>query len=133
MAADTWHIPDPSRLHPDRPVIDDDSADAVENAIHQLSTNRSPLNETHAGLRLHALASLITQAQALLPAAVADARNHDFHWTEIAADLGITTSTARRRYPTNRTSTPTHEPEQPQQTRVIDTSHTNSHIAQQDQ
>ena len=123
MTADTWHIPDPSRPHPDRPIIDDDTADAVENAIHHISTNRSPLNETHAGLRLHALASLIAQAQALLPTAVADARNHDFHWTEIAAELGITTSAARRRYPADRTSTSTHEPEQPQQTRVIETSH----------
>jgi hypothetical protein len=98
MAAETWQMSDPRRPHPDRPVIDDDSLDALERAVHQLSIDRAPLNEGHAGLRLHVLATLIAQAQALLPDAVADARDRDFHWSEIAAELGVTTGTACRRY-----------------------------------
>jgi len=98
MAAETWQMNDPRRPHPDRPVIDDDSIEALERAVHQLSVDRAPLNEGHAGLRLHVLATLIAQAEALLPDAVADARDRDFYWSEIAAELGVTTGTARRRY-----------------------------------
>ncbi len=98
MAAETWQMSDPWRVHPDRPVIDDDSAQIVADAVHLLSVFRSPMNEGHAGLRLHVLASLIAQAEALLPDAVADARDRDVYWSEIAQELGVTTTTARRRY-----------------------------------
>jgi hypothetical protein len=97
MAAETWQMTDPRRPHPDRPVIDDDSADALGRAVHQLSIDRAPPNDGHAR-RLHVLASLIAQAEALLPDAVADARDRDFYWSEIAAELGVTAGTARRRY-----------------------------------
>ena len=79
---------------------------------------RSPLNEGHAGLRLHVLASLIAQAQALLPDAVAEAREHGFYWSEIASELGTTTSAARHRYSRRsehggpRPSIPTEPPQQ---------------------
>lgn len=98
MAAETWQMADPWRSHPDRPVIDDDSNEVLERAVELLGTLRSPLNAGHAGLRLHVLASLIAQAEALLPDAVADARDRDFNWSEIAADLGISATAARRRY-----------------------------------
>jgi len=98
MAAETWQMSDPRRSHPDRPVIDDDSIEALERAVHQLCIDRAPLNEGHAGLRLHVLASLIAQAEALLPDAVADARDRDFYWSEIAGELGVTAGIARRRY-----------------------------------
>lgn len=98
MAADTRQMLDPLRLHPAYPVVDDNSATVIERAVHELSMNRSPCNEGHAGLRLHALASLIAQAEALIPDAVADARQRDFYWSEIANELGVTTATARRRY-----------------------------------
>jgi len=98
MAAETWQMVDPWRAHPDRPVIDEDSETVLEDAVELLGTLRSPLNAGHAGLRIHALASLIAQAEALLPDAVADARERDFHWSEIAADLGISATAARRRY-----------------------------------
>jgi hypothetical protein len=103
MAAETWKMSDPWRVHPDRPVTDADSADILERAVHELSVYRSPLNEGHAGLRLHVLASLIAQAQTLLPDAVADARESGFYWSEIAAELGVTTATARRHYANRRT------------------------------
>jgi DNA-binding NarL/FixJ family response regulator len=98
MAAETWQMSDPWRLHPDHPVVDDDSAEILDDAVHNLTMNRSPLNDGHAGLRLHVLASLIAQAQALLPDAVADARDQGFSWSDIANDLGISASTARRHY-----------------------------------
>lgn len=98
MAAETWQMTDPLRVHPDHPVTDDDSAEAVESAVDELSMGRSPANHGHAGLRLHVLASLIAQAEALIPDAVADAREHGFWWSEIADELGITEPTARRRY-----------------------------------
>jgi hypothetical protein len=98
MAAETWPMLDPRRPHPDHPHLDDDSLEIIQAAIYQLSMCRSPLNHGHAGLRLHVLASLIGQAQALLPDAVANAKEHGFYWPEIATELGLTTDTARRRY-----------------------------------
>ncbi|MBV8295965.1 MAG: hypothetical protein JO085_03940 [Acidimicrobiia bacterium] len=98
MAAETWQMKDPMRLHPSRPVIDDDSAEALQTAIDRLALERSPLNHGHAGLRLHLLASLIAQAQTLIPDTVADAREHGCSWTEIGDELGITADAARHRY-----------------------------------
>lgn len=47
---------------------------------------------------LSSLASLIAEAQARLPDAVADARDTAHTWVEIATRLATTASTARRRY-----------------------------------
>jgi hypothetical protein len=44
------------------------------------------------------LASLIAEAQARLPDAVADARDRDYTWPEIAGRLAVGASTVRRRY-----------------------------------
>jgi len=98
MAADTWQMKDPLRLHPDHVVVDDDSAGVLEETIHSLELCRSPLNQGDGALRVHVLASLIAQAEALLPDAVADARDQDHPWSEIASQLGVTVDTARRRY-----------------------------------
>jgi hypothetical protein len=98
MAAETWQFEDPRRFHPDQVVIDDDSADAVELAVHHLELARSPLNQGDGALRVHVLVSLIAQAEALLPDAVADARDQDHLWADIAAQLGVTADTARRHY-----------------------------------
>jgi len=100
MAAETWQMADPRRPHPGRPVVDDDSVEVIERAAELLGTLRSPLNGGHAGLRLHVLASLIAQAEALLADAVADARERDFYWSEIADELGVTAASARCRYGT---------------------------------
>ena len=98
MAAETWQLEDPRRLHPDHVVVDDDSAHAIELAVHRLELARSPMNQGDGALRVHVLASLIAQTQALLPDAVADARDQDYPWAHIAAQLGVTADTARRRY-----------------------------------
>ncbi|GAC1547158.1 MAG: hypothetical protein NVS3B12_35220 [Acidimicrobiales bacterium] len=88
----------PLRAHPDRPVIDGHSEQVVADAVALISVLRSPMGQGHAGLRLHALASLIAQAEALLPDAVADARDCDFYWPEIARELGVSTAAAFHRY-----------------------------------
>jgi hypothetical protein len=98
MAAETWQMKDPSPLHPDHLVVDDDSAEALELAVHHLELARSPLNQGDGALRVHVLVSLIAQADALIADAVADARDQDHLWADIAAQLGVTAQTARRRY-----------------------------------
>ena len=55
-------------------------------------------NQPHSGVHLHALASLLLQAQQFLPQAVADARDQELSWDEIGQLLGISGSTAARRY-----------------------------------
>jgi hypothetical protein len=49
-------------------------------------------------VRLHALASLLAQAHALLPDAVTDARDQGLTWTEIGQLLDLSATTAARRY-----------------------------------
>jgi len=48
-------------------------------------------------VRLHALVSLITEAQRQLPQAIRDARDQELTWDEIAQLLNTSPSTARRR------------------------------------
>jgi hypothetical protein len=96
MAAETWQMKDPRRLHPNHLVVDDDSAEALQAAVHLLELSRSPLNQGDGALRVHVLVSLIAQAETVLPDAVADARDQDHPWADIAAQLGVTADTARR-------------------------------------
>jgi len=49
-------------------------------------------------VHLHALASLLAQAQRLPPDAVAQARDQDLTWDQIGQLLGLSGSTAARRY-----------------------------------
>jgi hypothetical protein len=98
MVVDTWQMTNPRRAHPDRVVLDGDSLQITQEAVHQLIICRSPMSLGDALLRLHALASLKAQADALLEDAVADARDQDHLWSDIALQAGITAATARRRY-----------------------------------
>jgi hypothetical protein len=50
------------------------------------------------GATIATLVSLIIDAQARLPDAVADARDHGYTWNRIAERLGGTIPAARRRY-----------------------------------
>jgi hypothetical protein len=59
---------------------------------------RTPYWLGDSAVRLHALASLITQAQPLLPQAVHDARDQELTWAEIGELLNISAATAARRY-----------------------------------
>jgi hypothetical protein len=78
------------------PRADDDSALVLEHALDSLARLRTAHWLGDSGVRLHALASLISQAHQLLPAAINDARDQELTWTEIARLLGISPSTAAR-------------------------------------
>lgn len=98
MSNDTWPMTDRWAHHPGHPVVDEESAAVLEEALHSLTMLRSAGSEGDAGARLHVLASLMAQAQAVLADAVADARDQDYSWAEIAERLGVATASARRRF-----------------------------------
>jgi hypothetical protein len=106
MAAETWQTNDPRRPHPDQVLLDDDSLQIINAAVYQISVGRSPMSLGDGLLRVHALASLIAQADALLADAVADARDQDHPWSDIAQQLAISPDTARRRYSRQPTRSP---------------------------
>jgi hypothetical protein len=80
------------------PVADDDSLQVLDQAIDQLARLRTPYWLGDSAVRLHALASLIAQAEQLLPQAVHDARDQELAWAEIGELLGVTAATTARRY-----------------------------------
>jgi len=92
----------PLRLtHPGQlpaPVTGPDSLQVLDEAIDQLARLRTPYWLGDSAVRLHALASLIAQAQQLLPQAVDDARDQELTWAQIGELLDITAATATRRY-----------------------------------
>jgi hypothetical protein len=91
----------PRLTQPDQmpaPVVDDLSATLLDEAIDTLAGLRTPYWLGDSAVRLHALASLLKQGQALLPAAVAQARDQDLTWDQIGELLGVTGPTTARRY-----------------------------------
>jgi hypothetical protein len=80
------------------PATGDDSLQVLDEAIDRLARLRTPYWLGDSGVRLHALTSLIAQAQQLLPQAIHDARDQDLTWTQIGELLGTTAATAARRY-----------------------------------
>ena len=78
------------------PHADDDSALVLEQTFDDLAQLRTAYWLGDSGVRLHALASLIRQAHQMLPAAIADARDQELTWTDIAQLLGVSPSTAAR-------------------------------------
>ena len=80
------------------PATGDDSLHVLNQAIDQLARLRTPYWLGDSAVRLHALASLITQAQQLLPQAIHDARDQELTWAQIGELLNITATTAARRY-----------------------------------
>jgi hypothetical protein len=91
----------PRLTQPDQmpaPVVDDLSTTLLDEAIDTLAGLRTPYWLGDSAVRLHALASLLKQGQALLPAAVAQARDQDLTWDQIGELLGVTGPTAARRY-----------------------------------
>jgi len=80
------------------PVTADDSLHVITEAIDHLARLRTPYWLGDSAIHLHALASLITQAQQLLPQAVHDARDQEHTWAQIGELLGTTPATAARRY-----------------------------------
>jgi hypothetical protein len=78
------------------PTVDDLSATIVAEATDALSALRTPYWLGDTAVHLHALASLISQAQQLLPGAVARARDQELTWHEIGQLLGVSAAAARR-------------------------------------
>jgi hypothetical protein len=80
------------------PTTGDDSLAVLTEAIDALARLRTTYWLGDSAVHLHALASLIAQAQQLLPQAVHDARDQELTWNQIGELLGTTASTAARRY-----------------------------------
>jgi len=80
------------------PAAGPGSLQILDEAIDQLARLRPPTGSAAPRSRLHALTSLITQAQQLLPQAVHDARDQELTWAQIGELPGTTAATAARRY-----------------------------------
>ena len=80
------------------PATGDDSLQVLTDAIDQLARLRTPYWLGDSAVRLHALTSLIAQAQQLLPQAVHDARDQELTWAQIGELTGTTATTAARRH-----------------------------------
>jgi hypothetical protein len=83
------------------PTTGDDSLQVLSEAVDQLARLRTAYWLGDSAVHLHALTSLITQAQQLLPQAVHDARDQELTWAQIGELLGTTAATAARRYRNN--------------------------------
>jgi hypothetical protein len=83
------------------PITGDDTLAVLTDAIDHLAQLRSAYWLGDSAVHLHALASLIAQAEQLLPQAVCDARDQELTWTQIGELLGTTAATATRRYRNN--------------------------------
>jgi hypothetical protein len=80
------------------PQTGHDSLQVLNQAIDDLARQRTPYWLGDSAVHLHALASLITQAEQLLPQAVHDARDQELTWAQIGELLNTTATTAARRY-----------------------------------
>lgn len=80
-----------------RPFVDEQTLVLVEEAVESVVCSRGS-GPGDAGAVLSALASLIAEAQSRLPDAVADARERDYTWAEIALRLAVTAGTVGGRY-----------------------------------
>jgi len=80
------------------PRIDTDSAAVLTEAVDTLAALRTPywLGDTAVGL--HALASLLAQAQRQLPEAIKEAREQGHTWAEIGQLINLSANAAARRY-----------------------------------
>jgi hypothetical protein len=80
------------------PRTDADSAAVLAEAVDTLAALRAPYWLGDSAVGLHTLASLIAQAQQMLPAAVSRARDQEHTWAEIGQLLSLSPATAARRY-----------------------------------
>jgi hypothetical protein len=80
------------------PATGADSLQVLTGAVDALARPRTAYWLGDSAVHLHALTTLITQAQQLLPQAVRSARDQEFTWTQIGELLGTTAATAARRY-----------------------------------
>jgi hypothetical protein len=90
-----WAMTDPRRRFPDEPVLDEESEAVLVVAVNDLVLLRSPMWSGDAGAVLHALASLAAQIDQWMPDAVADARDQEYSWSEVASLTGMKTEIGR--------------------------------------
>ena len=88
----------PRRDHYITPIIGTDSDQALDTAIENLAAHRNLPAFADTGATIHLVASLAKQADRRLTQLVADARNKNLSWAEIADLLGVTRSSAWQRY-----------------------------------
>lgn len=75
-----------------------DTERILEAAIETLGKVRGLPWLGDSGTTLHLIASLMIEAERRLPRAVADARDQEYSWAEIADLLGVTRASAWQRY-----------------------------------
>jgi hypothetical protein len=80
---------------PAPPRVDDDSRLLLDRLLTTLTDLRFPLSRYDATAELHCLASLAADIHRRIPAAIAHARDQDYHWDQIATSLGISPAAAR--------------------------------------
>ena len=80
------------------PLLDELSASVVTEAADALAALRTPYWLGDSAVGLHALASLIAQAQQMIPAAIGQARDQGHTWAEIGQLLNLSPQAAARRY-----------------------------------
>ena len=80
------------------PRTDTDSAAVLAEAADTLAALRTPHWPGDTTVGLHTLASLINQAQQMIPDAVHEARDQGHTWAEIGQLLNLSPATAARRY-----------------------------------
>jgi hypothetical protein len=90
------HLTHPGQLP--APATGQDSLEVLSEAIDSLARLRTACWLGDSAVHLHALTSLIAQAQQLLPQAVCDARDQELTWTQIGELLGTSAATAARHY-----------------------------------
>jgi hypothetical protein len=78
--------------------VDQLSATIVTQAIDALAALRTPYWLGDSAIHLHALVSLIAQAENLLPEAVRQARDQDYTWAQIGQLLNLAPSTTAKRH-----------------------------------
>ena len=88
----------PRRSHWLAPAIGPDSDQALDTAIENLAVHRNLPAFADTGTTIHLVASLARQAEQRLNQLVADARNENLSWAEIADLLGITRTSAHQRH-----------------------------------
>ena len=89
---------EPRRDYYVAPATDDDSRAVLDSAIEALGTLRGLEWVGDAGATLHLLASLVAEASTRVPRAVADARDQEYSWAQVADLLGVTRTSAWQRY-----------------------------------